>query len=103
MRPSSSLASLMPRSSSCLGEEAQLTHFAACVLVSQPGRIVAGEAGVAILRPRGVAAALARCSVESVDRDEPEAVDADEIAHVLDRHARCEELRFLRRVDAVEA
>ena len=69
----------------------------------EAGRIVAGEAGVAELRRVVVAAGFADGAVEPVDRQEGEASTRMKSRHLLDRHARGEQLGLLRRVDAVEA
>ena len=55
--------------------------------VGRPDRVVAGEAGVAKARGERVAASLAHRAVEAVDRQEGEAVDADEFGHLIDIEA----------------
>src|SRR5206468_2868858 len=62
--------------------------------VGERGGIVAGEAGVAALRLLTIAL-LAERPVQTLDRDEREAVGVNVIAHLLDVHLRREELRTL--------
>ena len=54
------------------------------VLVGQGNRIIAGEAGIAVVRRAGIAARLAQCAIQPVDRNERQAVGADQIGHLLD-------------------
>src|SRR4029450_44437 len=70
--------------------------------VGQRRRIVPGEAGVAALRAGGVAG-LAERPIETVDRDERQAVGIDVVAHFLDVHLRGEQLGPLGGVDAIKA
>src|SRR6185295_17340069 len=86
-----------------LGEQRELAHVVAALAVGQPRRIGAREAGVAELRRLAVAPRLADGAIETVDGQEAEAVDLDMGGHLRDRHPRGDELRLLRRVDAVEA
>src|SRR3546814_3108065 len=73
------------------------------LMVGKPRRIVAGEAGVAMLRLRLVAYVLAERTIETVDREKGKAVGVDIVGHLGDIHLRGEQLRPLRCVDAVEA
>ena len=72
-------------------------------MVGQAGGIIAGKAGIAILR--GVVGALcfAQRAVEAVDGDERQAVGVDEICHLADGHLRREQLGAFGGVDAIEA
>src|SRR4029077_338647 len=85
-----------------LGEEGELRGRVGA-LVGQPGRIIAGEAGVAILRLARIAPRLPHGPIEPVDGDEGEAVDADDLRHLLGVMLEGEELAALGRIDAVEA
>src|SRR3546814_15720671 len=71
------------------------------LMVGKPRRIVAGEAGVAMLRLRLVAYVLAERTIETVDREQGKAVGVDITGHMGDIHLRGEQLRPLRRVYAV--
>src|SRR5690606_39078673 len=62
-------------------EKRELRVDRAFLVVEEARRIVAGEAGVAELRLRGVAPILAHRAVEPVDRNERQAVDADVAGH----------------------
>jgi hypothetical protein len=73
------------------------------VVVGEFQRIVAGEAGVAVLRAGGVAGRAADGAVEAVHRDEGEAVAADRLRHFGLGHAGGHQVFAFRRVDAVEA
>src|SRR5262249_58889062 len=66
--------------SSRLGEQRQLDRDLARLVVGEGDRVIAGKAGVAEPGCRGIAARLAHRAVEPVDRDEGEAVGADETA-----------------------
>src|SRR5437763_15763908 len=85
------------------GEQRQLHRYLAVIGVGEPDRIVAGEAGVAEFGTRRDALFLAHRAVEAIDRDEGEAVDADEFPHLLDVVAGGEQLIARRRRDPVEA
>src|SRR3546814_19577186 len=73
------------------------------LMVGKPRRIVAGEAGVAMLRLRLVAYVLAERTIETVDREKGKAVGVDIVGPLGDIHLRGEQLRPLRWVDAVRA
>src|SRR5262249_47548317 len=79
-----------------LGQQRELRGVGAADDVGEVGRIVAGEAGIAELRRTALAAGLAHRPVEAVDRDEGEAVDADQPAHAVDVELRREQLLALR-------
>src|SRR5271169_176320 len=66
-------------------------------------RVVAGKAGVAKTRYQVIAPWLTHRPVEPVDRQEGEAVDADQFRHPIDIQARGEEFVALRRGDPVKA
>ena len=70
--------------------------------ISEPRRIFAGEAMVGELRMGVVAALIAHGLVDAVDREEGEAVGADELPHLFQRAMGGEQLVLVRRVDAVE-
>src|SRR3546814_12465111 len=80
-------------SSGSFGEQRELTRRGAAFAVGQGDRIVAGEAGVAVLDGFGIAPGLAHGAVQAVDRDEGEAVDTDPARHPVDRHPRRSEER----------
>src|SRR6266851_3901025 len=80
IRPWSRPLATVMRSRS-LRQERQLDRDRAGLVVGEGDRIIAGEAGVAVLGRRGVAPSLAHRAVEPVDRDEGETVGADKAAH----------------------
>jgi hypothetical protein len=55
------------------------------------------------VRPGAVAFALAKCTVQPIDRDERQTVHADLIGHLVHRKPRRQQLAALGRIDAVEA
>src|SRR6266446_4668259 len=85
------------------GEQRQLHRDLAVVGVGERDRVVAGKAGVAEMRRELVAAGLAHRPIQPVDRDEGEAVDPDELGHLLEVEAGGEELVARWRGDAVKA
>ena len=85
------------------GEHLKLVFDRGFVLVGQAGRIVAGKAGVAILRADVGAAGLTQRLVHAVDADKGEAVGVHEILHPADVELVRKEFRPFGRIDAVEA
>ena len=55
---------------SAFGQQRELRRAIMALEVGQPDRVLAGEAGIAVLRQPRVAAGLAHRPVEPVDRDE---------------------------------
>ena len=72
-------------------------------VISERDGVVATEAGIAILRQFIVAAGFADGAVETIHGEEGERIDADDFGHFLNGVVGSHELRFLRRIDAVEA
>ncbi len=72
-------------------------------MVCQFDRIVAGEAGIAILRLFCIATIFAHGPVQPVEGDEGQAVRADEGAHLGEIILRGQQLVAARRIDAIEA
>src|SRR3546814_11719164 len=90
-------------SSGSFGEQRELTRRGAAFAVGQSDRIVAGEAGVAVLDGFGIAPGLAHGAVETVDRDEGESIDNANARNLVYRPQRSQRPGALRRVATGEA
>ena len=86
-----------------LAEQFKLVPDFGLVLIGEGCRIIAGEAGVAILRADVSTLRLAQRLVETFDGQESEAVGMDELLHAANVEFVREQFGALRRIDTIEA
>src|SRR3546814_18078858 len=90
--PANSSDLMVMWSDNSFGKQRKLVVDAVLVEIGQRRRIIAGEAGVAILRAVVGALRFAERAIEAVDGEEGQAGGVDEIRHLSARHLRREQI-----------